>query len=66
MEFGFSLPGRGPLATPEQILKLATRADTTITHAPIVRMKNTESANSPYIVPGSRIRATRSRTVARG
>ena len=28
MEFGFSLPGRGPLATPEQILKLATRADT--------------------------------------
>jgi probable F420-dependent oxidoreductase len=27
MEFGFSLPGRGPLATPEQILKLATRAD---------------------------------------
>jgi probable F420-dependent oxidoreductase len=28
VEFGFSLPGRGPLATPEQILKLATRADT--------------------------------------
>jgi probable F420-dependent oxidoreductase len=27
MEFGFSLPGRGPLATPEQILKLAMRAD---------------------------------------
>ena len=27
MEFGFSIPGRGPLATPEQILKLATRAD---------------------------------------
>ncbi|HYE92686.1 MAG TPA: LLM class flavin-dependent oxidoreductase, partial [Terriglobales bacterium] len=27
MDFGFSLPGRGPLATPEQILKLATRAD---------------------------------------
>ena len=27
LEFGFSLPGRGPLATPEQILKLATRAD---------------------------------------
>jgi probable F420-dependent oxidoreductase len=27
VEFGFSLPGRGPLATPEQILKLATRAD---------------------------------------
>jgi probable F420-dependent oxidoreductase len=28
VEFGFSLPGRGPLATPGQILKLATRADT--------------------------------------
>jgi len=28
VEFGFSLPGRGPLATPEQILKLAVRADT--------------------------------------
>jgi probable F420-dependent oxidoreductase len=28
VEFGFSLPGRGPLATPEQILRLATRADT--------------------------------------
>ncbi len=27
VEFGFSLPGRGPLATPDQILKLATRAD---------------------------------------
>jgi probable F420-dependent oxidoreductase len=27
VEFGFSLPGRGPLATPEQVLKLATRAD---------------------------------------
>ena len=27
MEFGFSLPGRGPLASPEQILKLATRAE---------------------------------------
>src|ERR671910_369226 len=27
VEFGFSLPGRGPLATPEQILKLATRAE---------------------------------------
>ena len=27
MEFGFSLPGRGPLATPEHILKMATRAD---------------------------------------
>jgi probable F420-dependent oxidoreductase len=28
VEFGFSLPGRGPLATPEHILKMATRADT--------------------------------------
>jgi len=27
VEFGFSLPGRGPLATPEQVLRLATRAD---------------------------------------
>ena len=27
MEFGFSLPGRGPLATPDQILKMATHAD---------------------------------------
>src|SRR5438477_2165589 len=27
MEFGFSLPGRGPLATPEHILRMATRAD---------------------------------------
>ena len=27
MEFGFSLPGRGPLASPEQILRLATRAE---------------------------------------
>lgn len=27
MEFGFSLPGRGPLATPDQILKMAMRAD---------------------------------------
>ena len=27
MEFGLSLPGRGPLATPDSILKLATRAD---------------------------------------
>jgi probable F420-dependent oxidoreductase len=28
MEFGLSLPGRGPLATPDSILKLATSADT--------------------------------------
>ena len=28
MEFGVSLPGRGPLATPDSILQLATRADT--------------------------------------
>jgi probable F420-dependent oxidoreductase len=28
MEFGVSLPGRGPLATPESILQLATKADT--------------------------------------
>ena len=27
MEFGISLPGRGPLATPDSILALATRAD---------------------------------------
>jgi hypothetical protein len=27
MEFGVSLPGRGPLATPESILQLATNAD---------------------------------------
>ena len=27
MEFGVSLPGRGPLATPDSILKLATKAD---------------------------------------
>lgn len=27
MEFGFSLPGRGPLADPDVVLKLATRAD---------------------------------------
>jgi probable F420-dependent oxidoreductase len=27
VEFGFSLPGRGPLASPDQILRLATRAD---------------------------------------
>jgi probable F420-dependent oxidoreductase len=27
VEFGFSLPGRGPLATPDQILKMATHAD---------------------------------------
>jgi probable F420-dependent oxidoreductase len=27
MEFGMSLPGRGPLATPDSILKLATSAD---------------------------------------
>jgi probable F420-dependent oxidoreductase len=27
VEFGFSLPGRGPLASPEQILRLATRAE---------------------------------------
>ena len=27
MEFGVSLPGRGPLATPDSILQLATRAD---------------------------------------
>ena len=27
MEFGFSLPGRGPLASPDQILRLATRAE---------------------------------------
>jgi probable F420-dependent oxidoreductase len=27
MEFGISLPGRGPLATPDSILKIATRAD---------------------------------------
>jgi probable F420-dependent oxidoreductase len=28
MEFGISLPGRGPLATADSILKLATKADT--------------------------------------
>ncbi len=27
MEFGFSLPGRGPLATPETLLRMATKAD---------------------------------------
>ena len=27
MEFGVSLPGRGPLATPDSILEIATRAD---------------------------------------
>ena len=27
MEFGFSLPGRGPLATPDVVLKMATKAD---------------------------------------
>jgi len=27
MEFGFSLPGRGPLASPDVVLKIATRAD---------------------------------------
>jgi probable F420-dependent oxidoreductase len=27
VEFGFSLPGRGPLASPDQILRLATRAE---------------------------------------
>ena len=27
MEFGFSLPGRGPLASPDQILRLAMRAE---------------------------------------
>jgi probable F420-dependent oxidoreductase len=27
VEFGFALPGRGPLATPDVILKLATRAE---------------------------------------
>jgi probable F420-dependent oxidoreductase len=27
MEFGFSLPGRGPLAAPDTILKLATKAE---------------------------------------
>jgi probable F420-dependent oxidoreductase len=27
VEFGFSLPGRGPLASPERILRLATRAE---------------------------------------
>ncbi len=27
MEFGFSLPGRGPLATPDTVLRMATRAD---------------------------------------
>jgi hypothetical protein len=27
MEFGFSLPGRGPLAGAETILKLATKAE---------------------------------------
>jgi probable F420-dependent oxidoreductase len=27
VEFGFSLPGRGPLASPDNILRLATRAD---------------------------------------
>ena len=27
MHFGFSLPGRGPLATPEVLTKLAEKAD---------------------------------------
>ena len=27
MEFGISLPGRGPLAKPDQVLKIATKAD---------------------------------------
>ncbi len=27
MDFGFSLPGRGPLASPEPVLKLATKAE---------------------------------------
>jgi probable F420-dependent oxidoreductase len=27
VEFGFSLPGRGPLATPETLLRMATKAD---------------------------------------
>src|SRR5687768_3597784 len=33
MEFGLSLPGRGPLATPDSILKLATSADRLGYHA---------------------------------
>src|ERR1700675_4361182 len=28
MHFGFALPGRGPLATPEALTKLAEKADT--------------------------------------
>ena len=31
MQFGFALPGRGPLATPEALTKLAEKADA---HAP--------------------------------
>ena len=27
MEFGVSLPGRGPLANPDQVLKIAAKAD---------------------------------------
>jgi alkanesulfonate monooxygenase SsuD/methylene tetrahydromethanopterin reductase-like flavin-dependent oxidoreductase (luciferase family) len=27
VEFGIALPGRGPLAKPDQVLKLAARAD---------------------------------------
>ncbi len=33
MEFGFSLPGRGPLARPDVILKLAARAETLRYHS---------------------------------
>ena len=28
MEFGFSLPGRGPLANPDVVLRIATRPET--------------------------------------
>jgi probable F420-dependent oxidoreductase len=50
VEFGFSLPGRGPLASPEQVLRLATRAETLRYHSVFV--------TDHVVLPASMARST--------
>ncbi len=57
MEFGFSLPGRGPLATPDVVLKIAAKADALryssvfVTDHVVLPVSSTRSTY-PYSVSG--------------
>ena len=44
MEFGISLPGRGPLAKPDQVLRIAAKADALGYASMLLKLGNTASA----------------------